>query len=150
MSQEQISSGDVKVLVQDDSDKKQEAASKPVKAEKVRRSTEERKARRQRRERKPKQEGEVQKKEEAKSAAEKPSKDEPVILVANRDVRFYVRLLRQLLKTKFDEIEIASVSPVKGNSKVIWIANRMVEWGYCTITKVRTQQPAFLKITVKK
>ncbi len=38
----------------------------------------------------------------------------------------------------------------QGNSKVILVANNMVNWGYATISKIATKAPAVLLITLKK
>ena len=37
-----------------------------------------------------------------------------------------------------------------GNSKVIWIVNRMISWGYCVVSKIKTKEPTVLEISVKK
>ena len=36
---------------------------------------------------------------------------------------------------KFEEMHLSGKGE-NGNTKVIWIANRMVTWGYCQITKI--------------
>lgn len=37
-----------------------------------------------------------------------------------------------------------------GNSKVILVANNMVQWGYASISRITTKAPATLEITLKK
>ena len=93
------------------------------------------------------------KKAQSKAARNSPREAQPdsnLVLVGRKPIGAYVGVLKTLLATKFDECELQGVMPQTGNSKVIWIANRMVEWGYCAMTRVRTVAPAQLCITLKK
>ena len=72
------------------------------------------------------------------------------MLVGKRPSPDYVYLLKKLMKeNKHEEIHLSGKGD-HGNSKVIWIANRMVLWGYCAIVKIRTQVPSTLEISLKK
>ena len=87
------------------------------------------------------------------SRSEKVKREPPrpdQILVGKRQNTDYVYLLKKLLREgKFQEMHLCGKGE-NGNTKVIWIANRMVSWGYCTITKINCQTPSSLTITLKK
>ena len=66
------------------------------------------------------------------------------ILVGKRPNTDYVYLLKKLMKEeKFEEMHLSGKGE-NGNTKVIWIANRMVTWGYCQITKIQCLTPGTL------
>ena len=74
------------------------------------------------------------------SSHSQKSKREPprpeFILVGKRPNTDYVYLLKKLMKEEKFETMHLSGKGENGNTKVIWIANRMVTWGYCQITKI--------------
>jgi hypothetical protein len=72
------------------------------------------------------------------------------LLIGRRPGPEYVSLLKKILQSKrHEEMELVGVG-AHGNSKVIWIANRMIKWGYIVVTKIKTKEPSSLEITVKK
>lgn len=87
--------------------------------------------------------------DKATAAKTSPSRPDQV-LIGRRPAADYVYLVKKLFKeNKHESVVIAGVSPI-GNPKVIWIANRMVEWGYASITKIQTSTPSALEIRLKK
>ena len=67
------------------------------------------------------------------------------MIIGAKPIGTYVFVLKKLLE-KYEQVDLTGGF----NSKVIWIANRMVQWGYCTITKIRTLTPSSLEVSVKK
>ena len=94
--------------------------------------------------------GKNDQKRKARNSPREGQPDTNMVLVARKPIGAYVAVLKTLLATKYEECELQGVMPQTGNSKVIWIANRMVEWGYCAMTRVRTVAPAQLCITLRK
>ena len=85
-----------------------------------------------------------------KSGAKRDPPQPDRLLVGKRINSDYVYLLKKLFKEgKHGEIHVSGVGE-HGNSKVIWIANRMVAWGYCSITRIRTIVPQTLEVSLKK
>ena len=70
------------------------------------------------------------------------------MIIGNKPIGTYVYVLKKLLD-KYDQIDLTAGFG-NGNSKVIWIANRMVHWGYCTISKIKTNVPSQLEVQVKR
>lgn len=62
-------------------------------------------------------------------------------LIGRRPGPEYIYILKKIFMAgTHDEMQLNGVSPY-GNSKVIWVANRLVHWGYVSITKIKTQEP---------
>ena len=66
------------------------------------------------------------------------------MIIAKKPIGTYVYVLKKLLD-KYDQIDLTAGFG-NANSKVIWIANRMVHWGYCTISKIKTNVPSQLEV----
>ncbi len=58
-------------------------------------------------------------------------------------------LKKIFLAGNHEEMQLNGVGAY-GNSKVIWVVNRLVYWGYVSITKIKTKEPNQLQIVVKK
>ena len=68
------------------------------------------------------------------------SRDDQMI-IGNKPIGTYVYVLKKLLD-KYDQIDLTGGF----NNKVIWIVNRMVAWGYCTVSKIKTIAPSQLEV----
>ena len=78
-----------------------------------------------------------------------PSVESDTVQIGLKRVGFYASLLRRLFTLdKYPEVTLSVQFPLSP-SNLIWVANHMVEWGYCQIVRVKSTQDAFQIVLAK-
>lgn len=73
-----------------------------------------------------------------------------VLMGEKNKAAFYVRMVKYLFASgKYDDIDIQGRGEF-GILRVSQVASTLTRWGYCSVTKIRTQAYPSLRVSLKK